>query len=126
MQLVATQVAAMNADSPSSAAGPLASSRRIELLDIVRGVALMGILIMNMPWFGVSFFAEADGSHLWTGRLDQVAEQVRDALFSGKFNSMFSLLFGIGFTIQFERMQQAWPERATTIYLRRLLALGVI
>lgn len=112
-------------DTPSNA-GPLARGQRIELLDIVRGVALMGILIMNMPWFGVSFFAEADGSHLWPGKLDQLAEQVRDALFSGKFNSMFSLLFGIGFTIQFERMRQAWPERAMALYLRRLAVLAVI
>ena len=84
----------------------LPTSERIATLDIVRGFALLGILIMNMPGFSTSFFAEADGSHLWPGRLDQFAEQVRDLLFSGKFNSMFSLLFGIGFTIQFARMQQ--------------------
>ncbi|MBL8287869.1 MAG: DUF418 domain-containing protein, partial [Rubrivivax sp.] len=53
----------------------------------------------------------------------QFAEQVREALFSGKFNSMFSLLFGIGFTIQFARMQEREPARATGLYLRRLLAL---
>ncbi|MBL8343131.1 MAG: DUF418 domain-containing protein, partial [Rubrivivax sp.] len=57
------------------------------------------------------------------------AEQVREALFSGKFNSMFSLLFGIGFTIQYARMQERDPAHATALYLRRLLALlafGVI
>jgi uncharacterized protein len=114
----------MNNDTP--VAGSLAAAQRIELLDIVRGVALLGILIMNMPGFGSSFYAEADGSHLWPGRLDQLAEQLRDALFSGKFNSMFSLLFGIGFTIQFERMQRAEPQRALWLYLRRLAVLGVI
>jgi uncharacterized protein len=89
----------------------------------------MGILIMNMPGFSSSFFAEADGSHLWSGQVDQMAEHVREALFSGKFNSMFSLLFGIGFTIQFQRIQQRDPAHATGLYLRRLLALlafGVI
>jgi uncharacterized protein len=104
-------------------------AERIPTLDIVRGFALMGILIMNMPGFSSSFFAEADGSHLWPGRVDQMAEHVREALFSGKFNSMFSLLFGIGFTIQFQRMQQRDPAHATGLYLRRLLALlafGVI
>jgi uncharacterized protein len=44
-------------------------------------------------------------------------------LFSGKFNSMFSLLFGIGFTIQFARMQQRAPAQATLLYTRRLLVL---
>jgi uncharacterized protein len=109
-------------------ASPVASlptSQRIPTLDIVRGFALMGILIMNMPGFSTSFFAESDGSHLWPGRIDQIAEAARDMLFSGKFNSMFSMLFGIGFTIQFARMQQADPEHATTIYLRRLVVLAV-
>jgi uncharacterized protein len=112
-----------------AAIGSLPVTERIATLDILRGFALMGILIMNMPGFNSSFFAEADGSHLWTGRVDQMAEHVREALFSGKFNSMFSLLFGIGFTIQFARMSERDPAHATGLYLRRLLALlafGVI
>lgn len=103
----------------------LPPSERLPTLDIVRGFALLGILIMNMPGFSASFFAEADGSHLWPGRLDQIAEHVRDLLFSGKFNSMFSLLFGIGFTIQFGRMQALDPVHATGLYVRRLLVLAV-
>jgi uncharacterized protein len=100
-------------------------SERLPVLDIVRGFALLGILIMNMPGFSSSMFAAADGSHLWPGRTDQLAEQLRNLLFSGKFNSMFSLLFGIGFTIQFTRMAQRDPAQATPLYLRRLLVLAV-
>jgi len=109
-----------------SSVSALPRSERIATLDIVRGFALLGILIMNMPGFGTSFFAEADGSHLWPGRVDQIAEATRDVLFSGKFNSMFSLLFGIGFTIQFARMEAAQPDRATTLYLRRLGVLAIV
>jgi len=101
-------------------------SERIATLDIIRGFALLGILIMNMPGFSSSFFAEADGSHQWPGQLDQLAESARDMLFSGKFNSMFSLLFGIGFTIQFARMEQKDPSGATGLYLRRLAVLAVL
>ena len=101
-------------------------SERNPVLDMVRGFALMGILIMNMPGFGSSFFAEADGSFLWPGPADRVAEALREMLFSGKFNSMFSMLFGIGFTVQFARMQRSDPEHATSIYLRRLLVLAVL
>ncbi len=109
--------------------GPLSPTERIYTLDVVRGFALLGILIMNMPGFANSFFVEADGSHLWSAPVDRAAEVVRDMLFSGKFNSMFSLLFGIGFTIQFARMQELSPGHATQLYLRRLLvllALGVV
>ncbi len=110
----------------SATATSLPAAERIQVLDIVRGFALLGILIMNMPGFGQSFFAEADGSHLWPGALDQAAEQLRDTLFSGKFNSMFSLLFGIGFTIQYGRMVERDPDHATGPYLRRLLVLAAI
>jgi uncharacterized protein len=103
--------------------GPVQASERIQTLDIVRGLALLGILIMNMPGFSTSFFAEADGSHLWAGALDQRAEQIRNMLFSGKFNSMFSLLFGIGFTIQLGRMLERDPEHGPSLYVRRLLIL---
>ena len=104
----------------------LPTAERVPTLDILRGVALLGILIMNMPGFSYSWYAEADGSFHWPGPADRLAEQVRDALFSGKFNSMFSLLFGIGFTIQFTRMQQHDPLHATGLYVRRLLALLLI
>jgi uncharacterized protein len=114
------------APAPDQTPAPLPTTQRIPTLDILRGFALMGILIMNMPGFNSSFFAEADGSHLWPGRIDQWAEMAREALFSGKFNSMFSMLFGIGFTIQFTRMQARDPEHATAIYLRRLSVLAVL
>ena len=103
--------------------GPVRPIERIQTLDIVRGFALLGILIMNMPGFSASFFAEADGSHLWAGALDQRAEEIRNMLFSGKFNSMFSLLFGLGFTIQLGRMLERDPIHGTSLYVRRLLVL---
>jgi uncharacterized protein len=114
--------------TPSQTA-PLPASERISTLDVLRGFALMGILIMNMPGFSYSGWHESDGSHYWPSHIDQLAEEVRDALFSGKFNSLFSVLFGLGFTIQFARMQQLDPLHADSLYLRRLLvlfALGVV
>jgi uncharacterized protein len=79
-----------------------------------------------MPGFRYSGWHESDGSRYWPSPIDQIAEPVRDALFSGKFNSLFSVLFGLGFTIQFARMQQQDPLRADRLYLRRLLMLFVI
>ena len=103
----------------------LAINERVPLLDALRGFALMGILIMNMPGFSYSGGHEADGSHYWPAAYDQVAEQVRNALFSGKFNSLFSLLFGLGFTIQYTRMQQSDPQHADAMYVKRLMVLFV-
>jgi uncharacterized protein len=116
----------ITSNTSASASAALPRAERLPTLDILRGFALMGILIMNMPGFNSSFFSEADGSHLWPGRADQTAEWLREALFSGKFNSMFGLLFGIGFTIQFTRMQERDPARATGLYLRRLAVLALL
>ena len=96
---------------------PRPLGERLPTLDILRGFALMGILIMNMPGFGELPFAKADGSHLWPGAIDQAAEQLRDLLFSGKFKSMFSLLFGLGLTIQFQRMLDLDPAGAPAMGL---------
>ena len=91
-------------------AAPDSLSERIPTLDIVRGFALLGIFIMNMPGFSTSFYAGADGSRVWPETYDIVAESVRDKLFSGKFNSMFSMLFGICFTIQLGRLIERTPD----------------
>lgn len=108
----------------SQAAAPIPADERIEVLDTIRGVALLGIFIMNMPAFNTSLFLGFDAA-MWPHWWDRGTETVRDVIFSGKFNSMFSMLFAIGFTIQLGRLQARAPQRATRIYLRRLFWLFV-
>jgi len=113
----------------TSQEGPVRSGERIATLDAIRGIALLGIFIMNMPNFNTSQFARFAGAPLWPAWWDRAAETVRDVLFSGKFNSMFSMLFAIGFTIQLGRLLEREPQRAVWIYTRRiiwLLVFGVI
>src|SRR5690242_16297288 len=104
-------------------AEPVQTHERIATLDAIRGVALLGIFIMNMPYFSSSFFAGSDGVDLWPEWWNHAAEVGRSVLFSGKFNGMFSMLFAIGFTIQLGRLEERQPERATHIYLRRIFWL---
>lgn len=112
----------MNVGSSPGAASALPDAERIVLLDVLRGVALMGILVMNLPTFTAADTAPPHS-------LDHLAEVLRDMLFAGKFNSIFSLLFGLGFTLQLARLQARVPEQAVAIYCRRLgwlLAIGLV
>src|SRR5437868_2541798 len=76
---------------------PIASGERITALDVVRGFALIGIFLMNIEWFnrpiaelGQGLPATATGANYWAGYLIYILVQ-------GKFWTMFSLLFGMGF-----------------------------
>jgi uncharacterized protein len=109
--------------STPAVAGPVRPAERILTLDIIRGFALLGIFVMNMPYMSGSFHAGADGAVLWPAWWDQAALRIRDVLFDGKFNSMFSFLFAIGFTIQLARLEQRQPGSFTAIYVRRVLLL---
>jgi uncharacterized protein len=104
-------------------ATPVSRRERIFTLDAVRGIALLGIFIMNMPWFNTSFFA--DLGDLWPQTWDKWTHVGTEVLFSGKFNSMFSMLFAIGFLLQLERIEARDPGHAKTVYLRRIFWLFV-
>src|ERR671912_299464 len=95
-------------------AAPIRADDRIEVLDAIRGFALLGIFIMNVPAFSASLFLGFGDPH-WPQWWDRGTETIRDVIFSGKFNSMFSMLFAVGFTIQLERLQAREPQRATGI-----------
>ena len=101
-------------------AEPVSRSERIYTLDVIRGTALLGIFIMNLPTFAMSGWAGLDGTEPFPQWWNLAAGTARDVLFSGKFNSMFSMLFAIGFTIQLERLETRDPAHATAIYLRRI------
>ena len=104
---------------------PTATSERILSLDVVRGAALFGILLMNMPGFSSSYYVGANGEWQWDSTWDRLIDTVRDVLCSGKFNGIFSMLFAVGFTLQLQRLQQRDPSHAVSVYCRRLVWLLV-
>ena len=55
----------------STPLSPTAGTERIQILDVLRGVALLGILIRNIQHF--STFAELEGTRLWTGTFSPLA-----------------------------------------------------
>jgi len=103
---------------------PVAESQRIEALDVVRGFALLGIFLMNIEWFNRPIATFNEGMpHGLTGA-DWLASWFIAYFVQGKFWTIFSLLFGMGFAVMLVRAERAGRE-FTRVYLRRILALAV-
>ena len=118
-------MAGQAAPDPGTARQPTASADRIELLDALRGLALLGILLANIRyWAGWNFLDEPARIALTGGSPDFV-EFLHILLIDGKFYTIFSFLFGIGFALQLSRLE-ARSARATALYVRRLLVLLAI
>lgn len=107
-------------------AEPIRVQERIEVLDVIRGFALLGILIANMPWYNSpALYSEILGKSLWPGFWDTIASSFVNLFIQGKFYSIFSFLFGLGFAIFYERAM-AKTTRPMRLFYRRLFILLLI
>ncbi len=93
--------------------GPLAPAARIVEIDIVRGFALLGVLLVNLYNFGAESIA-------WNSQGDQVAFALMRVFLQSKSWILFAMLFG--FALQLQR-DDARNLRIRFIYLRRLAVL---
>src|SRR3984893_11495647 len=104
---------------------PVNPGERIEAIDILRGIALFGVLAINVVnEFRVSIFEEFLPVANTTGTLDRAVQTFLTMAVELKAMALFSLLFGIGMAIQFERL--ASNPRRGMLLLRRLAILLVI
>src|SRR5271156_5809567 len=104
--------------------GPVSLSERILFIDVLRGMALFGILAANMRAFFAPLDAYGTIGLLFHSRVDVWAQGFIDLFIQGKFISIFSFLFGMGFAIQMSRAE-ARGARFMGFYPRRLLALAL-
>jgi uncharacterized protein len=101
---------------------PTPPSERIEVMDVLRGFALLGILAVNMGIFSFPFIAQITGTPRGTTPLDQAAEFAVAWLATGKFYPLFSFLFGLGMSLQIAHIE-ARGDKAGKFMVRRLLVL---
>ncbi len=106
------------------AGGPLSAGERIEVLDVLRGLAVGGILIGNMQWFsGYGMVPPALAAEVPLA--DRVTHFLVHVFVEGKFYSIFSFLFGLGFAVQIARAE-ARGDPGASVFKRRLFWLLVI
>ena len=104
------------------ALAPVPTSERIHALDIVRGFALIGIFLMNVEWFTRPITFLGSGVDPSLSGIDYAASWGIYTFVQGKFWTLFSLLFGMGFAVMLGRAESA--DRAfVTPYVRRIIGL---
>lgn len=107
-------------------AEPIQIKERIEVIDIIRGFALLGILIANMAWYNSpALYFDILGKEIWTGSWDTITSSFINIFVQGKFYSIFSFLFGLGFAIFFERARER-TSNPKLLFYRRLFILLLI
>jgi uncharacterized protein len=107
---------------------PVAPSERIDGIDILRGLALFGVLIINTVFeFRVSIFTQFLPPASTDSAVDRALNAFLSAAVELKALALFSFLFGVGLAIQFDRL--AGHPRRLVLLVRRLvvlLAIGMV
>jgi uncharacterized protein len=109
----------------SARAGPIAPSDRIAAIDSVRGIALFGVMAMNVTTvFRASIFEQFLPDGLDGTWLDRTLYWILMAGVDLKAFALFSLLFGVGLAIQYDHLSAS--SRRTALLVRRLAFLMLI
>jgi len=109
-------------------AAPVLENERAEILDILRGFALLGIFIAHVPGLaGWDYLAPTEHAAVDLAS-DSTLQFLREMWIRSKFYSLFSLLFGFGFSIQYASARRRGTGFSAQFRRRQfgLLALGVL
>lgn len=110
----------------SSDAAPVSAEERVQVMDVLRGVALFGVFLMNLaPFAGAPIMAtEQQLLSLPTAGYDFALLDVLRWLVMDKANTLFAFLFGLGFYLQMRRVEGRGAD-FERLYKRRLTVLLV-
>ncbi len=99
---------------------PVAPRERLVTLDVLRGVALCGVMIGNMVLYSGQWAEPGPGPEL--SGLDEIADWFLNIFVRGKAQTLLTFLFGFGFAVQLLRAQER-SEPVMGLYVRRLAVL---
>jgi len=101
---------------------PTTASDRIEVIDSLRGFAILGIVLVNILYFSMPIFSMMETTPMHPGVGNEIAEWFIRFFAESKFYSLFSLLFGLGAGVLYDRVT-AKGRPFARFYSRRLLVL---
>lgn len=110
----------------SSDISPVAGKKRHIFLDALRGFALLGVCLANYPEFSLyTFQPESVADAMPSAHTDSIVQFIMYVLIDGKFYTLFSLLFGIGFSIIIANAASRGAN-GMRIFYRRMIILALI
>ncbi len=120
-QLRASAIVNSDASPTQQGALPTPTADRIESLDLLRGVAVLGILVMNIQSFSMPMAAYSNPT-AWGDLqgVNVVTWMLGHLFFDGKFISLFSILVGAGILLMLQRAEAKGVARPARIHLRRM------
>jgi uncharacterized protein len=105
-------------DTPTDRTQPANPADRIVSIDVIRGIAIAGILLIN-----ITYFLHQAGQTEDPAGTDAVIWQIVDDVALGKFHFVFAFLFGTGVHIFLTRLRA--KGRSTWVYVRRMIILVI-
>ena len=110
-------------NTPTASGGPVAAAERLDFLDVLRGVAVLAIFVVNIKAMAQPFAFYANAS-LWTGEHDMTVAAFQAFLVEDKWRTIFTALFGAGLALAAERAA-ARGARGLGLMSRRLFLLAL-
>lgn len=104
---------------------PTLPGERIVSIDLLRGFALLGILIVNIIGYATPQIYEEALNKTYDNYWDQWFYELISVAAQGKFYSLFSFLFGFGFIIFLQRAELK-SNRPAIVFVRRMVILWII
>lgn len=90
-----------------------------------RGFAILGIFVVNIGIMNSTFIGQAEFAAQWTSGIDRLTERILQLFFYTKFFPIFSLLFGLGISMQAIKLKEK-GKLSRGFFFRRMLILFLI
>ncbi|WLR47581.1 DUF418 domain-containing protein [Halobacillus litoralis] len=103
---------------------PLRESERLDWVDAARGLAILGIFMVNVPAFNAPYFLYGGAAEFWPSPLSHTVQNFIDIFFQASFYTLFSFMFGFGIQMMKDRLVEKQISYQRVIFRRLLVLTG--
>ncbi|MGP4070711.1 DUF418 domain-containing protein [Halobacillus sp. B29] len=108
----------------NSKASPLGESERLNWIDAARGLAILGIFMVNVPAFNAPYFLYGGAAQAWDSSLSHTVQAIIDIFFQASFYTLFSFMFGFGMQMMKDRLDEKNLDYRPIIFKRLVVLIG--